>query len=626
MFKDNLHLDFSHDNKSYHIDLVQGQKSDTAIVINGVAYSILTDEKQLEEVKTILSSIHQTSFLSLEDLQNRITESDNVSSNKLHKIGVDILDLSKTSVQDPRKLTKEERQMAVENQLIPSIPSPSQGLKPTNIKQRMEELGVPGASIAVIYDGKIDWTSGYGELAKPVFVQAASISKTVAALTMLSLIDQCAKAEKEGTVSGLKNDITITLDTDIRTLLDKELMSSIDPEGLAKGDNAITIKKLLSHTAGTTVSGFDGYPRLKEIDKEIQELSEKVNHLEQEHKNRQVTTLDIKNLKKLKELNEIKFHAKEEPLTTDDILKGKGNSPQVKFDPNLAGKFNYSGGGTTILQKVIEELTGDFKKAVEERVFKKLEMKGTYTPKESEICQGNGDDALPIPGGWNHYPELAAAGLWTTPIDLAKMAMGIQAALSGKEDGVISQESAKKMLKSQTSGKPNGLGIMVQTLGSSTFFAHEGSNLGFKCVFLANSEGDGAVVMTNSEYGDHLYKEVLKSIAEVYKWEDMKLHPVLEPSLEPEEIKALNKSVIVNIKNFEKYIGKYEFGGHVVDVSLSKDKIVVQVDKAPSFDVTPITEKSGVFRATDPGPSQVVRFNEDSINLYGFTHMRQPKK
>src|SRR5207253_2537947 len=104
------------------------------------------------------------------------------------------------------------------------------------------------------------------------------------------------------------------------------------------------------------------------------------------------------------------------PSNVDEILLGKGNSIAVQVEWLPGTKMAYSGGGTTILQKVIEVSTGkSFAEVVSERVFSKIGMQdSTYYPKEDEVVCGNGPDGKPISGGFRVHPELAAAGLWTT--------------------------------------------------------------------------------------------------------------------------------------------------------------------------------------------------------------------
>lgn len=598
--------------ETYNIKLIQGEISDTTVVINGITYSVLSDKEQSEAVKKILNSISLESLSSIEDLSNRIKLLSDLPSVKTHSISMEIL------------ATAKEKQLVVENGLVPRVQSPDSPAKTVSIAQRMQELGVPGVSVAVIDKGKILWSSAYGELNKPTLIQAASISKTITALTVLSLIGQCQEAKKKGVSSGLKNDIT--LDTDVSTLLDEDLWRSIDPDERTKGNQPkMTIRCLLSHTAGTTVSGFNGYPRLKQIEKDTSELNEQVIRLEATQDRDPSDSKNLQNLKeRLQKLKNIRSEAFKELPTVDQILRGQGNSEQVKIVETPDSTFTYSGGGTTILQKVIEVVTGqNFEKIVEEKVFKKLEMgKSTYSPKESDTCHGNDTDCSPIPGRWNAYPELAAAGLWTTPTDLAKMIIGIQQSITG--GGMISQELAKSMITPQTEGIPNGLGVFVEQTPSSKYFFHGGVNLGFRCMFIANLEGQGAVVMTNSDHGAPLYKEMIDSIAKTYEWRDAENLPMLQSPFKPEELAAFNTPI--DREKWSGYTGKYQFEDHLVDVSLSNEKILVRVDQEAPFEVIPLTDNLGLFRVFIPGPTEILRFkqieNSTTLELYECDHQK----
>jgi hypothetical protein len=120
-----------------------------------------------------------------------------------------------------------------------------------------------------------------------------------------------------------------------------------------------------------------------------------------------------------------------------------------------------------------------------------------------------------VPGGPHVYPEMAPAGLWTTPSDLARYATEVQKALAGKS-AVLSAAMARQMLT------PSGQGLGPQTGGrkENPYFAHSGSNEGYKCYFVAYNNGDGAVIMTNGDSGAHLANDILRTIAYEYKWPD----------------------------------------------------------------------------------------------------------
>lgn len=329
------------------------------------------------------------------------------------------------------------------------------------IEQRMKELGIPGVSITVINNGQIAWSKGYGELENPKYrTQAASISKTVTALAILSLVQ----------------DGKLDLDDDVSDILDEKVWEKIDPQGLTKDkEHAVTIRRILSHTAGINVPGFEGYSRDQKV-----------------------------------------------PSNVDEILFGKGNSMAVQVEWLPGTKMAYSGGGTTILQKVIEVSGGkSFAEVVSERVFSKIGMQdSTYYPKEDEIVCGNGLDGKPISGSFHSHPELAAAGLWTTSKDIAKMAIAIQKSLAGENGAIFDKKLIQEMVTPQTEGRTNGLGVFVDTLSNTLVFSHTGSNVGFRCIMIANDHGQGAVIMTNSDRGDILQTELLTAIAKENKWSD----------------------------------------------------------------------------------------------------------
>jgi CubicO group peptidase (beta-lactamase class C family) len=123
---------------------------------------------------------------------------------------------------------------------------------------------------------------------------------------------------------------------------------------------------------------------------------------------------------------------------------------------------------------------------------------------------------------------MAAAGLWTTPSDLARYVIEIQLAYEGKSQKVLSQNMVKQMLTKQADGPdgPIGLGPFVHETGSSRYFEHDGGDDGFVCKFVGYLDrGQGAIVMTNSDTGGRLVRDLLNAIAEVYEWPS---RPILE--------------------------------------------------------------------------------------------------
>ncbi|MCK7477010.1 MAG: beta-lactamase family protein [Candidatus Moduliflexus flocculans] len=116
---------------------------------------------------------------------------------------------------------------------------------------------------------------------------------------------------------------------------------------------------------------------------------------------------------------------------------------------------------------------------------------------------GHDPDGKPIPGRYHTYPEMAAAGLWTTPTDLARFLLEIRQALAGRSS-VISAETAR--LDDDRRQRPATAWVSsLQRPGPAASFGHGGSNEGFRCQMTAFiADGHGAVIMTNADGGGRL--------------------------------------------------------------------------------------------------------------------------
>ncbi len=357
---------------------------------------------------------------------------------------------------------------AVERGLLPLIVTPERRRRMV-LADRMAHYRVPGLGLAVISDYRIEWARGYGEAqaggAAPVdretLFQAASISKAVSAVGFLSLVER-----------GL-----VGLDDDVN----RWLTSWTLPESEFSKENRVTLRWLLSHRAGLTVAGFPGYP--------------------------------------------VRCPLPALPQILDGA--GPANNDPVRVLSVPGSAFQYSGGGTTVVQQLTEDVTGQpFADFMRDTVLRPLGMRrSTYEqPLPSRLAgsaaSGHRADGRLVPGRWHVYPELAAAGLWATPSDLARYAIGVQLAYDGRSERVLRQGTVREMLSAQGDG-PVGLGPFVGGSGPSARFSHTGGNEGFRCDLIAHvHQGEGAVVMTNSDAGDLLAKEVLNAVADVYGWSD----------------------------------------------------------------------------------------------------------
>lgn len=373
-----------------------------------------------------------------------------------------ILSCSKT----PPKDSIEEKIKMVESNL--SKPVYFEGDSTWTIDERMAHYGVPGVSIAVIYDGKIEWTKTYGVMDKesksPVIketlFQAGSISKPVAAYGALKMVEQ-------GKL-GLEEDINAYLKT--WKLPDSEFTK----------EKKVTLKNLLNHSGGVTVHGFLGYsPDLP------------------------VPTLV-------------------------EVLNGAppANSGAIFVNKKPEESFRYSGGGYTIMQQMMMDVAGKpFPELMEELVLQPLGMNNsTYDqPLQSEqlkmAATGYLPDGYMTKGKRHTYPEMAAAGLWTNAEDLAKFAVNIQQTLQGEPELVLSKEMTTQMLTPFVEDF-TGLGFFLTKMKDEIYFGHGGWDEGFSSELIAHKDkGYGVVVLTNSNHPEFI-SELIRSVALTYQWDD----------------------------------------------------------------------------------------------------------
>jgi CubicO group peptidase (beta-lactamase class C family) len=380
------------------------------------------------------------------------------------------------ALQDRREV--EAHIAAIENEMQPRLVISGEPVETSTLAERMEALNVPGVSIAVINDGEIEWARGYGladvEEGRPVttttLFQAASISKPVAATAALKFVQD-----------GL-----IDLDEDVNG----KLVTWKVPEKEFTEAQPVTLRGLVTHTAGMTVHGFPGYARDEEVP------------------------------------------------STIGVLDGEGNTDTIRVDMEPRTEWRYSGGGYTVMQHLLTDIAGKpFPEIMRETVLEPFGMtESTYEQPLPEARWEQAatayEDGEEVEGNWHVYPEMAAAGLWTTPTDLARFAIAIQQANAGESEAVLSTEMARQMLTPDMND--HGLGPAIMAEG--TRFGHGGSNEGFRCIFTAFIEGgQGVAIMTNSDNGGALGQEILLNIGIEYGWpgfeQDERVVVELEPAI-----------------------------------------------------------------------------------------------
>ena len=313
----------------------------------------------------------------------------------------------------------------------------------------MRRHRVPGVSVALIRGGEISERVALGADLRTLF-QAASISKVVTAVVVMRLVEQGR----------------IGLDMPVNEMLRSWALPG-------DGAQSVTPRLLLCHRAGTTVPGFPGYA----VGAPLPDLLQ--------------------------------------------ILDGKppANTPAVRVDWPPGEAFRYSGGGTMVLQRLAMDVMGaDFDTLARELVLAPAGMgrSGFFQPlptTESDAAAAHDLEGQPLPGRFHVYPEHAAAGLWSTPADLARLAQAIAA--SWREGGLLGRATARTMA-TQVADGPTGVGIFVQPRSAKPpYLYHYGVNAGFRSVLVFAADASfGVALMTNGEGGQPLIPEFLGALFE----------------------------------------------------------------------------------------------------------------
>lgn len=362
----------------------------------------------------------------------------------------------------------EQRIGRVERGLLPAVvPSGTLG-QGQRLSERLRQYRVPGLSVAVVNDGKVEWARGYGvqesghrgRVTPQTLFQAGSISKVVAALAALRLVQQGK----------------LSLDEDVN----RKLVSWKVPENAYTRTEKVTLRRLLTHTAGLTVHGFARY----RSDLPVPTLLE--------------------------------------------TLEGQppANNIPIRVDLRPGSAWRYSGGGYVVLEQLISDVTGEpFSRYVGRTVLAPLGMQDStfeaLTPWElKRVAAGHLPDRQKVPGRYMTYGQHAAAGLWTTPTDLARLILGLQAAHAGRPGALLSPKLARELFTRQSNGW--GLGLELSGEGPAQRFSHGGSNEGFDSFFTGYLRtGQGLVVMANANLYDpdeDLFGEVERAVATEYRW------------------------------------------------------------------------------------------------------------
>lgn len=447
----------------------------------------------------------------------------------------------------------EERIEAIIKRLQPETHLRNKYGQEATLADRMTYYNTPGVSIAVIHDFKLEWARGFGicETGKPEAVtettlfQAASVSKPIFAVAVMRLV-------QEG---------KLDLDRDVNDYLTSWKIPSV-----SGWQPKVTLRQLLSHSAGVTIQGFPGYERTDELPTLVQVLNG------------------------------------QHPANTSSV--------EVNVIPGL--QFRYSGGGTTITQQLVEDrLNQSLAEMMSELIFRPLGLtNSTYeqplpSHRHESTASGHPWKGRSLPGKWYVYPEMAAAGLWTTPSDLARIGIDLQLTLKHHINGLLSVETLNEMLTAQIENHM-GIGFFLEGEGEASRFGHNGWNEGFVSRFvLSKHHGYGAVIMLNSNEGNALLGEIEHAIAREYGW-----HGYF-----PDKIKA---DVLPDI--LKEYVGNYKATpGLHVSINLEGNDLSLQIQEQSPIRLSPESET----KFSTVGLNTIVDFERNSDGQVVALHIQQ---
>ena len=361
------------------------------------------------------------------------------------------------------------------------------------LEKLMQAFKVPGLSVAVIDNFEIVWAKAYGvieagsatRVTPRTLFQAGSISKPVAAAGALRLVEQGKLA----------------LDEDVN----QRLKAWKVPENEFTKSEKVTLRRLMSHTAGLTVHGFPGY-----------DVNEPVPSLVQ-------------------------------------ILNGEkpANTAPVRVDLVPGTRVRYSGGGVTIEQLLMMDTTGKpFPVLLREMVLDRIGMADSSyeqplpATRAAMTATGTRGDGTAIHGRWHIYPEMAAAGLWSTPTDLGRFAIEIALSVHGRSNRILSEAMTRRMLTPVL--EEAGLGFFLDK-DNPRKFGHNGADAGFQALLTMNSDtGQGVAIMANSDNGIAVGNFLLSRVAREYGWNKIR---------EPEPFPTL--LLIAKIKGAQATLDRY---------------------------------------------------------------------
>lgn len=461
-------------------------------------------------------------------------------------------------------------QVAVEQGLRLPVVFENDAVATFSVLDRLSFYKVPGLSFALIDNGKVAWSNGYGNLSsssdKPVtrntVFQAASLAKPVTAFALMRMHDKGK----------------IDINRPINAYLRSYQLAGTQPGA----EKLITFENLLNHSSGLSAGGYMGYVQGELIPTDLQTL-----------------------------LGQVPANTKPVAL---ELIAGK--------------QVMYSGAGYTLAEVALQDKFGKpFEQLMATWVLQPLDMQHSSFdmayPQQTkvEVALGHDSTGAVIEGGWRVHPEQAAAGLWSTAENLANLAVELTKGYHGNSD-VISKRSARQMLapvkpeedlSAYFGGQP-AMTFVTDGEGERFLFKHNGGNSGYRSFMIMYPEtGDGAVFLTNSDAGFSVGFDMIRAASAVYNWPDYKA-------------KAYRKRKVDLIQQ-RRLLGDYEFENGV-QVSLIKsqqaDGIAVTF---PNGDIYPLSGVDDKHQYVHQDSGLEVSFTDAdgqlSVFLYNQTALKK---
>lgn len=429
------------------------------------------------------------------------------------------------------------------------------------ITNKMSGYKIPALSLAVIKQGRIEWSDIYHNPNFPEeqslncksLFQAASLSKPV---TFMAAVRMYSAGK-------------IDLDKNIQSYLKDFVL----PSGKQTANNPVTFRNIFSHTSGITPGGYQGYARHTSFPSDI------------------------------------------------DILKGAAevNSPAISVIAPPNETLAYSGGAYTLAELALQnQFNDEFANIMKRWILDPAGM--TYSDfvqplpesKYKQVAKGYTQLGIVLDGGWRNYPEQAAAGLWSNSIDMAKFLIEIYNAYQGKAS-IFSQAEIKSLISHERDG--HVYGFKVGRIDNEIYITHYGGNAGYNTGMTINlTSGNGLVYLINSENGWELGRDLLLSASDVYGWKNFKQTSVQRQSQSNEVLKALSGKYRWNNRD-----------DFVVSFDENNNLISLLFPGGTEYKLTPILGDGVAFIHQNTGEriTFVKKDGAQSFHLYGGVSVKQ---